>query len=404
MKNKIYTAIIAVAIFALPGITANAQWMNTGAGPVGTPEIIKAGDSIRLYGLGSNFSSADNGDTWIKDSIHGMGVYPNLISIEKTSSKYFGGDPYGHIYESTDGLFWTLSHYMGYTVPLPYILTDGDIVYVAVDGVGILRSPDNGGTWIMGDTGLTGNGNNMSQIVKVGSDIFISTLDGVFKSTDGGANWVQKNNGLPNSVQCNGIGYSQGALLTSGYGFGVFRSTDMGDSWLADTTGLDGYLFVGGFYTSGNIAVVGGSSCKAHFSTDGGLIWHLIAKGVGFGFEVFNDFLIDDGYLFATTSLYCLKVSLDTIGISTGIAEEKFNEQNISVYPNPVSNSLTLQIGDKNLNEETLLQVFDISGKLIREEKLSGNRIDVSALANGFYVLALTANGKMQQQKFIVQH
>ncbi len=402
MRNKIYTAFVAALFYVLPGITANAQWVNTGAGPFNTPEIIKVGDSVRLYGLINNFSSADNGDTWIKDSIHGMGVYPNLVSIEKCGNKYFGGDPYGYLYESTDGLFWTQNYYLGYAASMPYIFTEGNNIYVAVDGVGVLHSNDAGANWMMGDTGLTAAGNNISQIVKVGNDLFISTLDGVFKSSDDGAHWVQKNTGLAPSMQCNGIAYSQGALLTSGYGFGVYRSTDMGENWTQVTNGFGGYLFVGGFYTNGNFMVVGGSNCKAHYSTDGGLNWTLIAQGAGYGFSVFNDFLIDNGYLFAATSAYCIKVSLADLGVSTGLSQTESVKPSIALYPNPANSNLSFVMDGMQAAKQ--LSVFDVNGSLVFQQSNPCGKIDVAPLTSGFYILSITTNDKTVQQKFMVQH
>ncbi len=88
-------------------------------------------------------------------------------------------------------------------------------------------------------------------------------------------------------------------------------------------------------------------------------------------------------------------------GTNTGI-NQLTDEQSISVYPNPANTEL--QIMNYELQTEQPFMIFDVSGKLIRSEKTFSNRIDVSELTNGFYVLRLTANGKTQQQKFIVQH
>ena len=90
-------------------------------------------------------------------------------------------------------------------------------------------------------------------------------------------------------------------------------------------------------------------------------------------------------------------------GLPSAIEEEK-PVVSLSVYPNPVSNSFEFLVMGYELNTELKLQIFDLTGKLIRSETISSNRIDVSELANGLYVLSLNINGKTQQQKFIVQH
>ncbi|MDT8412114.1 MAG: T9SS type A sorting domain-containing protein [Vicingaceae bacterium] len=57
----------------------------------------------------------------------------------------------------------------------------------------------------------------------------------------------------------------------------------------------------------------------------------------------------------------------------------------MQVYPNPVSNELTISIED--VNGIYMLNMYQISGKLIIEEKLntSISNIDVSSLENGIY-------------------
>lgn len=402
MKNKTYKTYFATLLLALTGFIAKAQWVNCGTQPFNVPELIKIGDSLHTYGLINNFSSANNGDTWIKDSIHGMGVYPNLISIEESGGKYFGGDPYGHIYESTDGLFWTQNYYLGYAAELPYMLTEGSNIYVVVDGVGILRSNDGGINWLMGDTGLTSNGNNINQIVKIGNDLFISTLDGIFKSTDGGNNWVQKNNGLPTGIQCNGIAYNQGALLTSSYGQGVFRSADMGENWTQVSSGFNGFLYVGGFYTYGNLTVVGGALCKAHFSTDGGLTWSLIAPGAGFGSAVFKDFLVDNGYLFAATSAWCMRIALADLGVTTAIEGFSNRADGVTIFPNPASSSITIATA-VDLDKIETIRLVDLNGKLVMDtEALTSTIIDLSGLTNGCYILYATIDGMTCRRKIII--
>jgi ELWxxDGT repeat protein len=92
------------------------------------------------------------------------------------------------------------------------------------------------------------------------------------------------------------------------------------------------------------------------------------------------------------------------VGGSVGIGEVINATDDLNIYPNPTSNILEFRIQNSELNTPTQVQIFDITGKLIRDEKISSNRIDVSEMANGFYVLSINSNGKIQQKKFIVQH
>jgi len=131
--------------------------------------------------------------------------------------------------------------------------------------------------------------------------------------------------------------------------------------------------------------------------TEGGTtqIINSVAVGTPYVFNgtvFFSNFSLAEGY-----ELWSF-----TPGGSVGISEEENTAGSLSIYPNPVNSEFRIQNSELQLGQP--VQIFDISGKSIHSEILSSNRIDVSGLANGFYVLALSTNGKIQQQKFIVQH
>lgn len=133
--------------------------------------------------------------------------------------------------------------------------------------------------------------------------------------------------------------------------------------------------------------------------TDAGTaqIINSVAVGVPYVFNgtvFFSNFSSDEGY-----ELWSF-----TPGGSVGISEEKSTEASFSIYPNPASCVLEFRIPNADANAEVLGQVFDINGRVVRNEVLTSGRIDVSQLADGFYVLVLNTNGAIQQQKFVVQH
>ncbi len=398
MKTK-FTFIVTCLVLHLT--TMHAQWESTALGPFNVAELTSIGDELHTYGLLSDYSSTNNGDTWIKDTLLGMGATPYVTAFTKSTDTYFSGDPYGHIYASNDGTNWTLNYDFGMVASIPYMVADGNNIYAAIDGLGVLYSNDNGASWTLGDGGLAGNNHYISQIIIVGSDLYMSTLGGVLKSTDGGANWVTKNVGLPDLMQCNGIAISQGALLTSGYGVGVFRSTDLGESWTQITSGFDGFLFVGGFYTNGDIAVVGGSLCKAHFSTDGGQTWSLIAQGAGGGFDVFNGFLIENGYLFGATTTWVIRVALEDLGIEEVGIQNEINGE-LKIYPNPTANILHFESSNTLNFQNMSIQITDINGKIATQYTNSINKIDVSNLPNGIYFLTAFSGDIQLHQQFII--
>lgn len=86
----------------------------------------------------------------------------------------------------------------------------------------------------------------------------------------------------------------------------------------------------------------------------------------------------------------------------TGIDE--FDVQQIALFPNPTSNTLTISIG-KLQNAE--VELFDISGQRLLHQNLTASQqnINVSRYANGIFICTITANGKVvRREKIIISH
>ena len=66
--------------------------------------------------------------------------------------------------------------------------------------------------------------------------------------------------------------------------------------------------------------------------------------------------------------------------------EDKPNLENITIYPNPVSNYLYI---DFDKSKKLFYTIYDISGKLIFDKKIITQNIDVSTLDKGIYILEI---------------
>ncbi len=396
--KKLFTLSV---LLVLGLITVQAQqWANTGSGPWNPSEVFVIGNTLHTFGLLTDYESSNNGDIWTKDSLLGMGTYPSIVSFDQSGNNYFAGDPYGKIYKSSDGINWTLNYNMGSSVPIPYILADGNNLYAVTDGAGVLYSTDGGGNWHLGNSGLLSNGGvNVYQIVKVGSDLFITTLKGVYKSTDGGASWVLKTNGMSSAnLACVGIAYTGGALLASSSGGGLYRSVDLGENWTQITNGFNGFINLGTIYTYGNLTVVGGLLCKAYYSTDAGLSWTLIGQGVGFGSTQFSDFVVFNGNLYTASTGYCMKVALSALGI-TGIPENNIQQNNFSVYPNPATSQLFIETNGIPVTE---INIYSTTGSLVSQTTLPQTKsIDISQLATGVYLTEIKTTQGWAKRRWV---
>lgn len=78
------------------------------------------------------------------------------------------------------------------------------------------------------------------------------------------------------------------------------------------------------------------------------------------------------------------------------------NAKDVAVYPNPVKNQFTL----KGINKIVSLEVYDISGKLLKQfdkDSLTKNTFDISAMKTGSYVLKVKTENDSFTKKLIKQ-
>ena len=85
----------------------------------------------------------------------------------------------------------------------------------------------------------------------------------------------------------------------------------------------------------------------------------------------------------------------------TSIVETE--ELKLKLYPNPANESVRLEW---DAQKETVLELFDITGRLIEAENIIRNnhQLETADLDDGIYVLRLTTDGKSVSRKLTIQH
>ena len=84
------------------------------------------------------------------------------------------------------------------------------------------------------------------------------------------------------------------------------------------------------------------------------------------------------------------------------VLNEQIDGENILLYPNPTSETLTIKISDSQY-VNTQIQIFNTIGNLVKETELPENgQINVSELSNGLYFVRFKDNSQ-QTLKFIKQ-
>lgn len=80
----------------------------------------------------------------------------------------------------------------------------------------------------------------------------------------------------------------------------------------------------------------------------------------------------------------------------TDVEELKDGNSDFVIYPNPVRNSFTVDIENRGLS------IYDISGKQVYIISGQADRVDVSTLNDGIYIIELTdSNGTQRRSKFM---
>jgi len=90
--------------------------------------------------------------------------------------------------------------------------------------------------------------------------------------------------------------------------------------------------------------------------------------------------------------------------VEGGVSVEEVALSNLVIYPNPANSVLNIN-GELNALSGASVQIFDISGKKVKDLSLNfdanNTSVDVSALQTGTYILSISKNGAKQSYKFI---
>ncbi|QQR95752.1 MAG: T9SS type A sorting domain-containing protein [Bacteroidota bacterium] len=93
------------------------------------------------------------------------------------------------------------------------------------------------------------------------------------------------------------------------------------------------------------------------------------------------------------------------LGASPFVGVKELNNQlEVSVWPNPVSDILTVLMPSPL--EMTKLTVFDLKGRMVKEIQANGSKIQIVVrdLDNGVYILKLSDKKNSNTARFTVMH
>jgi len=320
-----------------------------------------------LYFLTSNLGFAtcgsgylkttDGGVSWTSKNITVSGT--NFLTIFMTSSTngcVVGGDGMGNgaILRTTNGgNSWDASvqGLSGGLLDLYSVSFPNPMVGYAA-GTSTVKTVDGGATWNYFYTGFE-SGTTLHSVFFINSDTgYVAGCAGIAKTVDGGTNWTKQTSNLSNCV--NAIYFID---ANNGFAVGnsgsILNTTNAGKTWTIQTSGTSSNLR-SVFFTENNIGYAVG---------DGGTL---------------------------------LKYTVNATNIS-----ELFNDDKISIYPNPINDKFNIEID--NQKESCNLQIFNTIGQVILNKKIINTieQIDLSGQAAGVYFVKVQTEKNTVVKKII---
>lgn len=77
--------------------------------------------------------------------------------------------------------------------------------------------------------------------------------------------------------------------------------------------------------------------------------------------------------------------------------------EDLSIYPNPVTNGKTFIYITSKKNLTKNVEFFNVLGKRIFSTEITGKEINIANLSKGVYVLKITENGVSETRKLVVK-
>lgn len=204
------------------------------------------------------------------------------------------------------------------------------------------------------------------------------------------------NNALIGALPMN-FGYTQTDAMSGTYTYDTFSGPFTGTV----STNVDAY----GTLTINGGAPVAVTRVKVVQNIS---LTYMGIPNIGTGVQTTYSYYREDGILYFTTTTLTISAPLaginETIttmmkfeGILLGTPETASSK--LVLYPNPSSGLVNIQ-GDSLAD---LVQIADVSGKVVKTIKQPNGQIDLSELTSGLYIATITSAGQTSTQKLVIK-
>ena len=273
----------------------------------------------------------------------------------------------------TDGVHSSGSLAFGTLTAIASSYNNLDVIYTGSDDGNVNVTFDGGTTWTDISTGLPDQyitsiamvpNDDMIAYVTVSGFKYLEYTPHVFKTTDGGENWTDISSNLPNLPVNDIIAYPEKEIL--------FVATDL-NVW---------------------------------FSINDGASWDILGNGLPLTVVMDLKFHEPSQTLYAGTFGRGMFSFDNVINFCLGVDDNELLASSIILYPNPATSEFTIS---QTLSSEGSIQLFDISGKKIKE-LFRGDfgahkniRITTDGIAPGIYLVEVSVGNQFFAKRLVVK-
>jgi photosystem II stability/assembly factor-like uncharacterized protein len=390
-----HTLLLVLFLFSLQN--SNAQWSKITSPYAGNLWNIKFFDAQNGY-IGGNtaiLKTTDGGVTWTSKSISNFLI--NSFSFPSATVGYYGCSN-NIVAKTTDaGATWTnqnpnASPYAISSVSFPTVTTG----YAVGDAGTIRKTTDGGATWATQTSGLTA-GIEEVHFFDVNTGIFIGDGGKIKRTTNGGANWVTIASGTTQNLYDIFFVNASTGFIAGGTGT-ILKTINGGLTWSVLTSGSTNWLYAICFKDA-LTGYAGGANGKIFKTIDGGLTWTPEVSGVSSANSI-NDIIYFNNRFIAVGDQGVIITDVATLGTAENIKEDA----SVIVYPNPVSDSFSIEFHN-NENLALNINIIDINGAIVKSKVLSDNErtVNVKDLSNGVYIIEMKAEQFSARKKIIIK-
>jgi Secretion system C-terminal sorting domain len=398
-----HLSTIILSLWLLSTNIALAQWEQVIVPDSIDPSMLVIhNDSIFLGTNKGLYFSGDNCNSWEYLGLENYGISTVLLTSDK--QLFVGGS--GNIFKYRGNNTWS-NVYQHYNNIICFMeISPGKLLFGTWNG--ICRSADGGENWDMVLElycweKINDFTQNSEGTLFAGSNSFVmqTSPGGIYRSTDEGLSWKLIS---LKKTEINALTTNSMDEIYAGARIGLFKSLDdNGQSWEEI---IDDNNIVSICINPLDMVVIG---CTNYDSDEGGIFqscdngqnWTNISPAIC-GKSFAQVVLTEQDQLYALA--YWLAPGLfRTINPLTKLKPIKISANELSIFPNPASQSLTIQLPDE---EEYQIKIKDLSGKTVLEYKnimpvQKQLSLNISILKPGVYLIHVYNKKNCYQQKFI---